>query len=118
MSDNEFMDFDTMLEEDVKEEGFKYKLFGIEGEIPPKIPFGIILQYERNKHRADEEKGLELTLLMLESIFGEDVVTRWSRNPKFDDTAMTKVLQWGLSKYGLGEQKKTARGKLKVVKSE
>ena len=116
-----FTDFDQMFEQDVDGSEYTYKLFNIEGTIPAKLPFGIILQYERNKKRQDEEAGLELTINMLETIFGRETVDRWAANPQFDSEKMTKVLQWALKKYGLGrdeEAPKVSRGKLKVVRND
>lgn len=121
MDDVGFQDFDQMFSEDVQETDHAYKLFGVEGTIPAKLPFGIVLQYERNKKRKDDEAGIELTINMLETIFGKEVVDIWAANPRFDSDKMTKVLQWALRKYGLGAKEdspKVNRGKLKVVKSE
>ena len=119
---NEFQDFDQLFSEDVEEVEYSYKLFGIEGTIPAKIPFGIILQYQRNKNKEDEDSCIEFPINMLETIFTKDVVDRWSANPRFDADRMTKVLQWALGKYGLGKKEdetpKISRGKLKIVKSE
>lgn len=119
--ETDFTDFDQMFSEEVQEKDHSYKLFGVEGIIPAKLPFGIVLQYERNKKRKDEEAGIELTISMLETIFGKEVVDIWASNPRFDSEKMTKVLQWALKKYGLGAKEdspKVNRGKLKVVKSE
>lgn len=119
--DEKYTDFDQMFEQDVDGSGYTYKLFGVEGTIPAKLPFGIVLQYERNKRRQDEEAGIELTINMLETIFGRETVDRWAANPQFDSEKMTKVLQWALQKYGLGkdeEAPKVSRGKLKVVKND
>lgn len=119
--ESDFTDFDQMFQEEVQEKEHTYKLFGVEGAIPAKLPFGIVLQYERNKKRKDEEAGIELTINMLETIFSKDIVDQWASNPRFDSEKMTKVLQWALQKYGLGAKEnspKTSRGKLRVLPKE
>lgn len=114
-------DFDSMFSEDVEETGHKYRLFGVEGEIPPKIPYGIVLMYQRMS-RDDTDVDGNIVHEMLERIFGPDVVNAWAENPKFDVDKMMKVFQWAMSKYNLSgedkEEKKPSRGKLKVLRSE
>lgn len=126
MSEKDTFDFDAFFAEDVENKPHKYKMFGVEGEIPATIPYGIVLMYQRlSKMNEDAEVQANTVHEMLERIYGAEVVERWCLNPNFDTNKMTKVLRWAMKQYGLVNEdeespKPTKRGKpnLKVLRQE
>lgn len=122
MSNNDLHDFDAMFAEDIDAKPHKYKLFGVTGEIPPTIPYGIVLMYQRLSRMNEEDEVHGNTVHdMLENIYGADVVETWCKNPMFDTDRMTKVLRWAMKQYGLITEedekspKPTRRGKAKII---
>jgi hypothetical protein len=123
----ETMDFDAFFAEDVDNKPIPYKMFGEQGTIPPTIPYGIVLMYQRlSKMNEDDEVQGNTVHEMLERIYGAEVVERWCLNPNFDTNKMTKVLRWAMKQYGLVNEdedkapKPTKRGKpnLRVLPQE
>jgi hypothetical protein len=94
------MDFDRFFAEDVTAAPIEYTLFGETGHIPPKIPYGLVLRYQRIA-RGDSEEDTNNVNDLLAAIFGKDTVARWSDNPMFDVDKMTAVLRWAMDQYGL-----------------
>lgn len=117
---HDVMDFDAMFSE-VEAEPYPYKLFGVEGTIPPVIAYGVVMQYQRlAKMEKDSEVPDDFVSNLLVRIFGAETVAAWEDNPKFSTDRMTIVLKWAMQKYGLAntdedaEVTETKRGKVKA----
>lgn len=114
-------DFDAFLKE-VEGKSHKYKLFGIEGVLPPTIPVGLVLHFALLQEREDtEEVGKDEILGMLYSLYGKSVVDRWVKEPTFDITLMQEMIKWALECYDLTkepEETPKVKAKAKVSRLE
>lgn len=119
------INFDEMFSQDVEKKSHPFVLFGKEYVLPPSVPMGVVLRYHRLAQLGeDAEVPDTIAFDLLIDILGESTVTEIAKNnPQFDVEKAMVVLKWAMGKYNLVREEetpkeKTARGKLKVLRSE
>lgn len=111
-STGKFRDFDAFRREAAEENPPpRFRLFGQEWEMPPSLPFGLMLRASYLEEAFDEDDDVPFEALkeIIEAVFGREVLDEWiSRG--IDVNTVEEIVLWVSEAYSISDDEESELG--------